>query len=154
MKVLKKNSETSKPNQPLIPGVCAIIINKDNEILLHKRTGGGGWTLPGGKMNIGESISDCCKREIKEELKMDVRIKKVTGIYTSPDYVIDFGNGLIFQPFIVAFLCKVDNKEFTINSESVDAKWFKSNEISKLKLFSNTMRIINDSFNGNNTYFD
>ncbi len=89
MKVHNNVSKKHNPNQPITPGICAIILNNKDQILLHKRSGDKKWTLPGGKMKVGESISDCCKREIQEELKLRVSIEKVTGIYTSPNNSIE-----------------------------------------------------------------
>lgn len=154
MKVYYKDPNAPPPTQPLTPGVCAVIINKKGQVLLHKRSDGNNWTLPGGKMKLGESISDCCKREIEEELHIKVEIKKVVGIYTTPKYTLDFGKGYIFQPFVVAFLCSSATNKFAINEESVDAKWFSLEEISKLKLVPNTKRIIHHSRKKTDTFFD
>lgn len=59
--------------------VVAAIIEKDTKVLLAKRKAGkhlaGFWEFPGGKVKDNESVQDCLKREIKEELCVDVRIK-------------------------------------------------------------------------------
>lgn len=154
MKVYYKNPKAPRPTRPLTPGICAVIVNKNDQILLHRREDNKMWTLPGGKMKIGESISDCCRREIEEELSLKVKIRKVIGIYTSPDYVFDFGNGLIFQPFIVAFSCSATSNNFKINGESVEAKWFSAEEISKLDMLSNTVQIIKHYLHKIDTFFD
>ena len=154
LKIYYKDPNAPSPTQPLLPGVCAVILNKKGQILLHKREDNEMWTLPGGKMDIGESISDCCKREIEEELRLKVKVKKLVGIYTSPDYVFDFGRGFVFQPFIVAFLCNSTSNDFIINNESTDAKWFNEEEISELEMIPNTLRIINHSLHRTGTFFD
>lgn len=154
LKVYYKDPNAPSPTQPLTPGVCAVILNKKGQILLHKREDNNRWTLPGGKMKVGESISDCCKREIEEELDIRVEIKKVVGIYTTPDYVFDFGKGRVFQPFVVAFLCSSASNKFAINEESEDAGWFSLDEISKLKVVPNTKRIVNHSLKKTDAFFD
>lgn len=154
LKVYYKDKKAPSPTQPFLPGACAVILNENDQVLLHKREDNGMWTLPGGKMEIGESISDCCIREIKEELGLEVKIKKIIGIYTSPECVFDYGNGLIFQPFVVAFLCNTKNDIFIINNESSEAKWFNKMDITKLKMIPYTLQIINHSLHGTNIYFD
>lgn len=154
LKVYFKDKNAPLPTQPFLPGACAVIFNKKGQILLHKREDNKMWTLPGGKMKIGESISGCCKREIKEELGLKVKIKRLIGIYTNPDYIFDFGNGLIFQPFVIAFLCSTTNNDFVINSESTSAKWFNKKEITKLKMIPNTFQIICHSLRRTLAYFD
>ena len=54
-------------NKPLIlTGAVVLVINEDGEILLQHRTDGG-WGLPGGLMELGESLKDTARREVKEE---------------------------------------------------------------------------------------
>jgi ADP-ribose pyrophosphatase YjhB (NUDIX family) len=154
LKVFYKDSNSPVPKLPLTPGVCAVIQNDKYQILLHKRSDNDLWTLPGGKMKIGESISECCKREIKEELNLNIKIIRIIGLYTSPDFVFDFGNDQIFQPFVVAFLCKSKTKDFQINSESTNAKWFDLAQISKLDVFPYTEKIISHALGKKETFFD
>lgn len=154
LKVFFKDPNAPLPTQPFLPGTCAVIVNKSGQILLHKREDNEMWTLPGGKMEIGESISNCCVREIKEEMGLKVKIEKLVGIYTSPDCIFDFGNEMVFQPFVVAFLCSTTSNKFLINSESASAKWFSEKEISKLKMVPYTSQIIHHSLYQTKTYFD
>ncbi len=52
-----------------------ILIIRDGKILLGKRKGGTGagtWCLPGGKLEMNESLEECAKREVKEETGMEV----------------------------------------------------------------------------------
>jgi mutator protein MutT len=56
----------------------AVIWNNQQEILIDKRkaTGamGGLWEFPGGKIEVGETVSDCIQREIREELGIDISV--------------------------------------------------------------------------------
>ena len=67
-------------DRPLV-GV-AIIIAKNNKVLLHKRKnshGDGAWAFPGGHLEFMETIEECAKRETKEEMNLNIKnLKTVT----------------------------------------------------------------------------
>jgi mutator protein MutT len=154
LKIYYQDPHAPKPNFPLTPGISAVITNNQNKILLHRRADHPQWTLPGGKMKLGESISECCHREVTEETGLNVTIEKVVGLYTSPDYVLAFSSDKIFQPFVVAFLCTTRDDSININQESEEAAWFKIENISRLNLLPNTQQIIEHAMTENQTYFD
>ena len=56
----------------------AVINNKQGKILIDRRKEkgemGGLWEFPGGKIEVGETIEECIKREIKEELDIEIRV--------------------------------------------------------------------------------
>ena len=61
------------------PGVAAIILDKENRVLLTKRAidpGRGKWGIPGGFLNPGEHPVEGLKREIKEELEAEIEVEK------------------------------------------------------------------------------
>ena len=61
---------------PVVQVAVAIIVNQDNEVLISLRPNsshqGGLWEFPGGKLEIGESVEDALKRELLEELNIDL----------------------------------------------------------------------------------
>lgn len=64
-------------------GVGAVILNEKRQILLLLRERSpekGCWCIPGGKVEFGETIEDAIKREVKEEVNVDVQIIKLIGV--------------------------------------------------------------------------
>jgi len=61
-----------------------IIVNEKNEILLQQRSENSLWGLPGGLMEIEDSIENCAIREAKEELGIDVELTGFVGVFTNP----------------------------------------------------------------------
>ncbi len=64
-------------------GVGAIIFNEEDEILLlhrEKAPEAGCWSIPGGKVELFENIEDAIKREVKEELGIDIEIVELVGV--------------------------------------------------------------------------
>jgi 8-oxo-dGTP pyrophosphatase MutT (NUDIX family) len=61
-----------------------IIVNDKNEVLLQQRSEGGLWGLPGGLMELEDTIESCAIREAKEEMGIDVRLTDFVGIFVNP----------------------------------------------------------------------
>ena len=61
-----------------------IVVNDQNEILMIRRTDNDNWAVPGGGMDLGESITDAAVRETKEESGITCEITGLVGIYTNP----------------------------------------------------------------------
>jgi mutator protein MutT len=68
----------------IAPGVgCGAAILRDGKLLLVKRRRApeaGHWNLPGGKVDFGETVADAVKREIREEVGLDIDLLRMLGI--------------------------------------------------------------------------
>lgn len=73
--------------------VAAVIINKDNKLLLckraiYKKIAPGVWHIPGGKVETGETIADAITRELAEELSLKtIEVHSFSGV--TRDYEVD-----------------------------------------------------------------
>jgi ADP-ribose pyrophosphatase YjhB (NUDIX family) len=61
-----------------------VAILRDGRVLLTKRKDFGVWCLPGGHVDIGESIAEAAIREAAEETRLDVQLNRLVGIYSIP----------------------------------------------------------------------
>ena len=80
-KVIQNNTAHSLPVPTL--GVSGIVFNKHKQILLIRRNqppAMGMWSIPGGKLEAGESLTEACRREIKEETGLDTDIKHIVAV--------------------------------------------------------------------------
>jgi len=81
---------SKKKDRQIIPVLAAIVQNTGGNILIARRkpelSNGGKWEFPGGKLLFGESPEDCLKREIQEEMGIDIAVK-------SPYHLVNFGYG-------------------------------------------------------------
>lgn len=113
-------------NRPiLMPGIRAIIRNKEGAVLLQLRGDFKIWGLPAGGVEIGESVQETLKREVMEETGLTVRSARMFGLYTNPANLVTYPNGDQSQPFTVAFL--VDEWSGTVTpdgEESLDLRFF------------------------------
>jgi 8-oxo-dGTP pyrophosphatase MutT (NUDIX family) len=61
------NNPAAPPANSLVPAASAIVVDDAGRILLHRRTDNALWSIPGGAMEVGESIAETIVREVKEE---------------------------------------------------------------------------------------
>ena len=64
-------------------GVCVILVNKEGQILLGKRKNGYGeglYGIPGGRVEGEEKLVDCARREVKEEVGIDIDVNEYVGV--------------------------------------------------------------------------
>lgn len=115
----------SKKNPHYTVGIG--IIWKDNEILITKRKKntllGGLWEFPGGKKKTNETIKACIKREILEELEIDV---EVLNFLTSVEHKYSH-----FSITLHAYNCSFNKGKIKCNSAD-DWKWIKPNQLKSL----------------------
>lgn len=55
----------------LVVGASAVVTDGEGRILLHRRADSGNWALPGGAMELGETLAGCAIREVREETGFD-----------------------------------------------------------------------------------
>ena len=118
----------------LVPAASAIVTDDDGRILLHRRRDNDMWALPGGVMELGESISDCVIREVKEETGLLVDPKRIVGIYSDPKHVFAYDDGEVRQEFSICFACEVLSGEQEVSSESYEVAFFEERDVADLPM--------------------
>ncbi len=131
------NPSAPKPNS-LVPAASAIVTDKHGNILLERRSDNNLWALPGGVMELGESISQTIIREVKEETGLDIAIDYVVGIYSDPNHIIAFSDGEVRQEFSICFACKIVGGTIHSNEESLEIALFKPWDIKDLSMTQST----------------
>jgi 8-oxo-dGTP diphosphatase len=126
----------------VIAGVPVIIQNSKKEILLGKRSKQifypHTWGLPGGMAEIGEPLRETAKREVKEEMGIDIKITK-----RSTKICEDFPNKECNLHLInIPFYAKIIKGTPKPKDETKEVKWFKPSEIKNLKLAYNHNEIL------------
>jgi 8-oxo-dGTP diphosphatase len=108
----------------MISVTCAIIRNEDNEILVVQRGEKTDhpfkWEFPGGKLMEDETEEECIVREIREELSMEIVIRR-----RLPDTEFDYGNK---QIKLIPFICDTLD-ELPLLSEHIAFKWLSTSSL-------------------------
>lgn len=121
------------PNS-LVVAASAVVTNDAGEILLHRRSDNARWSIPGGAMELGESITDTVVREVKEETGFDVAIVRLVGIYSDPGYVVAYDDGEVRQQFSICFACRITGGEPRTSDESLHVDFFASDALDDLPM--------------------
>ena len=123
---------------------AAVAIIDDDKILMLKRMDNGKWTMPGGTMELDESLIDCAIREVKEETGLDVQVKEVIGTYTDPDVRIEYSDGEVRREFTIVFFGTTTNGDVIIDDESSAYAWIKVSEIENYPMADSQRKRIKD----------
>jgi ADP-ribose pyrophosphatase YjhB (NUDIX family) len=128
-------------------GISAVIFNASREkILLTRRKDNGLWCLPSGGMTPGESASETCVREVLEETGLVVQVTHLIGVYTSPNWLIEYADGSGAQAVAFCFEVELVGGEEEFGEEVGDMEYFSLTEIEKLELMANHRQRILDAF--------
>ncbi len=118
----------------LVPGASAIVTDDNGRLLLHRRSDNERWALPGGAMDIGETIAQCAEREVQEETGLNVEAYRVVGVYSDPDHVFAYSDGEVRQEFSVCFACRIVTGKITKSDESLEVKFWPVEEVDALDM--------------------
>ena len=91
-------------NEVMLVASCCIIQNENKDILLQQRPDGK-WGLPGGIMELSESVQEAAMREVFEETGLIVKIDYLQGVYSK--YFAEYKNGDKAQVIVVTFCASV-----------------------------------------------
>lgn len=144
------------PANSMVPSVNVVIENDAGDILMIERSDNGNWALPGGAIDLGESMSHAGVRETKEETGIDCEILDVLGIYTDPKHIILYtSNGEARQEFSILLRGHATGGVPTPSSESTNVRWIPQAELDGLQMNSSMRRRIDHYLEpGATLYFD
>lgn len=128
------NNPDAPQANSVVPSTTAVVINDDDAILLVHRRDNGLWALPGGGMDLGESIVDCAIREVREETGMNVTITGLVGTYTNPRHVMAYDDGEVRQQFSLCFAAKLIDGTLKADSESTEIGWIALRDLDGLPM--------------------
>lgn len=124
------------------PAASAVIFDRRGRVLLQQRSDGGQWGLPGGKVEIGESVSDAVVREVREETGLRVSVRRLVGVYSSPALqVVRYPTGRVWHFVSICFECIVRGGRLTTCAETTALDWFPTGRLPVTILPNHVIRI-------------
>ena len=112
-----------EPNS-IVPSVNVVVTNDAGQILLIKRSDNDNWALPGGAIDLGESLTQAAIRETLEETGITCQITGLVGIYTDPRHIILYtSNNEARQEFSIVLTAEYLTGQPTPSSETDEVRW-------------------------------
>jgi 8-oxo-dGTP pyrophosphatase MutT (NUDIX family) len=114
----------------IVPSVNVAVINDGGEVLLVRRSDNGNWALPGGAVDLGESLTQAAVRETLEETGIACEVTGLSGIYTDPGHVVLYtSNGEARQEFSIVLTARATGGEPARSSETSEVRWVPPGEL-------------------------
>jgi len=129
------------PQQPLV-GVGAVIV-EDGRVLLIKRGKApllGKWSIPGGMLELGETLRQGAEREALEETGLVVRATDLLGVFDR--IVPDETQRTLYHYVLIDFLCERISGDVQPAGDATDTRWYAPNEVAHLYLAEDTAAVI------------
>lgn len=132
---------TEYPPYP-VPAAVALVCRK-NKLLLIKRKfepGAGKWSLPGGKIEIGEKAAATAAREIKEECGVEINVVKMLDLVDTIFY--DQAGKVIYHYLIMIYMAEYISGKLQDSPETLDVRWVPLDEANNYDTTSTTQKAI------------
>jgi len=133
------------PETPLV-GVGAIIIERDRVVLVKRGHAPllGKWSIPGGVLEVGETLRAAVVREVFEETGMTIEPGELMGVFER--VVPDEQGRMRYHYVLIDFLCRRIAGELAAADDAEEARWFSREELSSLGLAQETEDVILKGF--------
>ncbi len=129
------------PDRPLV-GVGAVIVHDGRVVLVQRGSEPlkGQWSIPGGALEIGETLRQCAVREALEETGLQVEAGEVLevfdAIYRAPDGRIQY------HYVLIDFACRVIGGELKAGGDAVQARWVTEDELTEFEVAETARNVI------------
>jgi 8-oxo-dGTP diphosphatase len=133
------------PDRPLI-GVGAIIIDRGRALVVRRATEPlkGEWSIPGGVLELGETLRTGCIREAKEETGLDVVPTEVLDIYDR--IVADESGRTRYHYVLIDYLCELRGGELHAASDVSEVRWLTVEELESFPIAEAAQAVIRKGF--------
>ena len=121
-----------KPQTTPKIAVNAVVFNEKGEVLLAKRRDNGLWCIPGGHVDLGETLPQACLRELREETGLQGEVVRLVGIYSDTKNSLHIAQGPEWHTVRVSFLCRIVGGAITPSDETSEIKYFAPNQLPAL----------------------
>jgi ADP-ribose pyrophosphatase YjhB (NUDIX family) len=127
------------PNAPapnsLVPSVNVVVADDIGRLLMIRRTDNDNWAVPGGAIDLGESLPHAAIRETLEETGIMCEITGLVGIYSDPRHVVFYtSDGEARQEFSIVLTARPVSGEPATSDESREVRWVPRDEVAGLAM--------------------
>lgn len=139
----------------LVPACGTLTVDDRGRFLLQRRRDTGQWALPMGKMDIGETPSQCAVRETREETGVEVEAIGILGVFSDPAHIVEYlSDGEIRQEYEVMLLARPVGGAAAETDEASDVRWVSQGELAELDIHPTQIRQIRFYLDGTYPHID
>ncbi|HVM74352.1 MAG TPA: NUDIX hydrolase [Candidatus Saccharimonadales bacterium] len=139
------------PDQPVV-GIGGVVIENDHALLIRRGTEPllGQWSIPGGTLELGESLQAGVVRELREETGLEVCVLDLIEVFDRIYPADQTGNSSITRPrfhyVIVDYLCERISGEPCAGSDVTDVAYVKEEDLARYQLTETATRVLRAAF--------
>jgi 8-oxo-dGTP pyrophosphatase MutT (NUDIX family) len=133
--------------------VSAFIQDDQGRILMIRRTDNDLYSIPGGQLELGETLAEAAVREVREETGIDCEVTGVIGLYSDPKHVIAYDDGEVRQEFSICFRARPTGGSPTLSNESKEVLWVGMQSLSNLTMHPSILKRITHAQEQKEPYF-
>lgn len=125
-------------HSPLISAGATVAVIKDKQILLNLRSDTKTWGIPGGSLEVGETLEETAKRELQEETNLVCDNFTLLNVFSGNDFYFKYPNGDELYSVIALYLADNFKGDLKItDDESIDLSFFSKSELPNLESRAN-----------------
>ncbi len=119
---------------PMLSAGATIVVLKDNKILLNLRSDTNTWGIPGGAIELGETLEETAARELKEETNLEAESFTLLNVFSGKNFYFEYPNGDKLYSVVALYLADGVKGETKItDGESFELKYFGKDELPNLE---------------------
>ena len=146
------NPDAPKPTSIVI-AVSAFVTDDRDRLLMIRRTDNGLYALPGGRHELGETMTETALRETDEETGIRVEVTGLVGIYSNPDHLLAYSDGEVRQEFSICFRARPVGGEPRTSDESSEVLWVERADLDAIKVHPSIRLRIEHGYSWREPYY-
>jgi mutator protein MutT len=133
------------PKRPIV-GVGALIFRRDRVLMAQRghEPCAGAWSLPGGAVEVGETLAEAIRREVREETGLEVRPVKIFEVF---ERMVRDARGRVEYHYVLAdYVCRATGGELRAGDDARRVAWMTLRELAAIEMTEGTLGVIERAF--------
>src|SRR5512133_3918866 len=129
------------PDRPLV-GVGTVIVHEGRAVIVQRGTEPlkGQWSVPGGALEVGETLRLCAVREALEETGLHVEAGEVLEVFDAIYRELD--GTIVYHYVLIDFACRLVGGELKAGGDAMQAKWITLEELEQYHVAETARKVI------------
>jgi len=129
------------PERPIV-GVGAVIVREGRAVIVQRTTEPlkGQWSIPGGAVEVGETLRQAAAREAREETGLEVEAGEILEVFES--MYPDAEGRIRYHYVLIDFLCRPVGGELQAGGDAAQARWVAAEELPQFQVSATASRVI------------